>query len=467
MMNEKTDNSRFEQYKRLIKFAGSAVIVLVEFAVYFYAWMNWYNKNMTVAFYRRGNWLIAGENLVLLLIFHRMYGGLKVGIYRYWNLVYSHMISVVAINIFFYVQVVLFDKKMHNPSVMLAVTLVDLILVMLWAWAFKRCYSFLFPRKHLLMVHSDYPMFQLRNRIDTREDKYEIEKTVSIDRGIEEIVEESKAYDGILIGDIPAELRNKLMKRCYAQDIRSYTVPKISDILLRTSIELNIFDSPLYLSRNYEGLAWDQRVVKRMVDVLIGGLLLGITSPFFLLIAVAIKCTDKGPVFYQQERLTQAGKVFRIYKFRTMVVDAEKKSGPVKAGDKDPRILPVGRFLRATRLDELPQLLNILKGEMSLVGPRPERPELARIITKNIPEFTYRLKVKAGLTGYAQIYGKYCTTSYDKLKLDLTYIRNYSIWMDLKLILMTPKVLFMKESTEGFEEGKWEDPALVEKEETQ
>ncbi len=150
-----------------------------------------------------------------------------------------------------------------------------------------------------------------------------------------------------------------------------------------------------------------------------------------------------------------------------MVVDAEKKSGPVKAGDKDPRILPVGRFLRATRLDELPQLLNILKGEMSLVGPRPERPELARIITKNIPEFTYRLKVKAGLTGYAQIYGKYCTTSYDKLKLDLTYIRNYSIWMDLKLILMTPKVLFMKESTEGFEEGKWEDPALVEKEETQ
>ena len=459
-MKEITSNSGFEQYKRLVKFAGSAIIVLAELAVYLYVWMNWYNPHMTVAFYRRGNWLIAGEYLVLLLFFHRMYGGLKVGIYRYWNLVYSHMVSIVGINIFFYVQVVLFDKKMHNPTGMLVVTLVDLVLVMIWAWAFRRFYNFLFPRKKLLLVHSKNPMFQLMNRIDTREDKYEIAKIVSIDKGIEPIVEEAKAYDGVIIGDIQAEFRNKLMKRCYALNIRSYTVPKLSDILLRTSIELNIFDSPLYLSRNYDGLAWDQRCVKRVEDVLISGLLLLLTSPFFLIIAAAIKCSDKGPVFFLQKRLTLGGKEFSIYKFRTMVVDAEKKSGPVKAGDRDPRVLPVGRFLRATRLDELPQLFNILKGDMSLVGPRPERPELAKIITKNIPEFEYRLKVKAGLTGYAQIYGKYCTTSYDKLKLDLTYIRNYSILLDLKLILMTPKVLFMKESTEGFEEGKWEDPAL-------
>ncbi len=305
-------------------------------------------------------------------------------------------------------------------------------------------------------------MFHLMNRIDTREDKYEIANIISIDKGIDLIIEQAEKYDGIIIGDIPADMRNKLVKMCFCRDIRSYTLPKLSDILLRSSTELNIFDSPLYLSRNIGGLAWDQKLVKRMVDIIVASLLLVITSPFFLLIAILIRCTDPGPVLYTQKRLTEGGIIFNIYKFRTMVVDAEKKSGPIKAGDKDPRILPIGHILRATRLDELPQLINILKGEMSMVGPRPERPELTEIITKHIPEFEYRLKVKAGLTGYAQIYGRYCTTSYDKLKLDLTYIRNYSVWLDLKLILMTPKVLFMKESTDGFEDGKWEDPALKE-----
>lgn len=461
-MNNMTNNRHFEQYKRVVKFLSSAIIVILELALYYYVWMNFYNKNMTVSFWRRGNWLIAGEYLVLLMLLHRMYGGLKVGIYKYWNLVYSHMISILGVNIFSYVQVVLFDKKMHSPVALIVLTVVDFIMVMIWAWTFKKVYAFLFPCKKLLLVCGKKPMFHLVNRIGTREDKYEIAEMVSIDTGIDKIVKHAENYDGMIIGDIPARARNQLMKLCYAKNIRSYTVPKISDILLRSSTELNIFDSPLFLSRNIDGLAWDQAVVKRAEDLIVSGLMLLVTAPFFLVIAAMIKCTDHGPVFYTQKRLTKDGRVFDIYKFRTMVVDAEKKSGPVKAGDKDPRILPVGRFLRATRMDELPQLLNILKGDMSLVGPRPERPELARIITKNIPEFEYRLKVKAGLTGYAQIYGKYCTTSYDKLKLDLTYIRNYSIWMDLKLILMTPKVLLMKESTEGFEDGGWEDPALKE-----
>ena len=193
----------------------------------------------------------------------------------------------------------------------------------------------------------------------------------------------------------------------------------------------------------------DRQWLKRMEDIILSLIMLLLFSPVFIIAAVSIKCTDRGPVFYRQKRLTKDGKNFMIYKFRTMVVDAEAMSGPVLASERDPRILPIGRILRATRMDELPQILNILKGEMSLVGPRPERPELAERIEKNIPEFSYRLKVKAGLTGYAQVYGKYNTTSYDKLKLDLMYIRKYSMLLDLKLILMTPKIMFLKESTEG------------------
>lgn len=461
-MNKNDTNNHFEQYKRIIKCASSTVIIMLELAIYWYVWLNYYNRNMQQPFYRRGNWLIAGDYVVVLLLLHRLYGGLKIGIYKYWNLVYSHMISIIGVNIFSYVQVVLFDKKMHNPTALMAMTVVDFILVMVWAWAYKKVYNTLFPKRKLLLVYGQNSMFHLMNRIDTREDKYEIAKIISIDKGIDLIIEQAEKYDGIIIGNIPADMRNKLVKMCFCRDIRSYTLPKLSDILLRSSTELNIFDSPLYLSRNIGGLAWDQKLVKRMVDIIVASLLLVITSPFFLLIAILIRCTDPGPVLYTQKRLTEGGIIFNIYKFRTMVVDAEKKSGPIKAGDKDPRILPIGHILRATRLDELPQLINILKGEMSMVGPRPERPELTEIITRHIPEFEYRLKVKAGLTGYAQIYGRYCTTSYDKLKLDLTYIRNYSVWLDLKLILMTPKVLFMKESTDGFEDGKWEDPALKE-----
>lgn len=455
-------SGNFEQYKRLVKFLSSAIIVLLELTIYYYVWINYYNKNMTIAFWRRGNWLIQGEYMILLLFLHRIYGGLRVGIYKYWNLVYSHMLSLIIVNAFSYVQVVLFDKKIHNPAALLVMTGLDWLLVMLWALAFVKLYAFMFPRRRLLLVHGKKPMFHLMDRIYTREDKYEIAEKISIKEGIELVMEQARKYDGVIVGDIAVRERNRLLKQCYGQNIRTYAVPKISDILLRTSNELNIFDSPLYLSRNYDGLTLDQMFVKRFEDIIVSLLFLFLSSPFFLLIAVMIKFSDHGPVFYTQDRLTKGGKCFKILKFRTMVVDAEKETGPVKAGEKDPRVLPVGRFLRATRMDELPQLINILKGDMSMVGPRPERPELARTITKNIPEFEYRLKVKAGLTGYAQIYGRYCTTSYDKLKLDLTYIRNYSIIMDFKIMLMTPKVLLMKESTEGFEEGKWEDPSLKE-----
>ncbi|MDO4326581.1 MAG: sugar transferase [bacterium] len=440
--------NHYEQYKRMIKFLSSSVIVLLEVGIYWIVWNYYYNTIIEFPFFRRGNWLMVFLYGILLLFFMKTYGGFKIGTLKKGHIIYAQILSCFFVNVITYLQIALLDKKFHSMTVILWMTFAEVFCIIIWAFAFNWFYARLFPQRKLLLVYGDRPAFNLMEKINSREDKYLISGALNIEIGVESIMMAARNYEGVILGDVPAHDRNALMKRCFAEGIRTYTVPKISDILLRSSEELNIFDSPLFLSRN-EGMHFEQRIVKRLIDIICAGVMLVATSPFFLLIAVSIKLTDGGPVFYKQKRLTKWRKTFDIYKFRTMIQDAEKM-GAQLASENDPRILPVGRLLRATRLDELPQLINVLKGEMSMVGPRPERPELAEEIERDIPEFSYRLMVKAGLTGYAQIYGKYNTTSYDKLKLDLTYIRNYSVWLDLKLMIMTPKIMFMKESTEGF-----------------
>ena len=451
----------YTQYKRIIKFMSSAAIVAMEAGIYGFVWVTYYNRLLEFPFWRRGNWLMIAVYAVLLIFFEQMYGGFKVGFYKKWNVIYSQILALVIVNVITYLQIALIDKRFHSLTLMGGILVTEIIVAVIWAFAFQFIYSRLFPRRHMLLVYGERPIFHLMQKISTREDKYQICNIIHYEEGVGEIMRLADQYDAIIIGDIPAHERNQLLKRCFGQGIRTYTVPKISDIINRSSDDLNLFDTPLLLSRN-EDLKIEQLFAKRMMDVVCSFLGLLISSPFFLIIAFLIKATDRGPVFYKQIRLTRNGKEFEIYKFRTMIQDAEKDGHARLASEHDDRILPVGRFLRATRLDELPQLINVLKGEMSMVGPRPERPELAAEIEKELPEFPYRLKVKAGLTGYAQIYGKYNTTAYDKLKLDLTYIRNYSFFLDLKLMIMTPKIMLMKESTEGVID---EDPRLQQQQE--
>lgn len=451
----------YTQYKRIIKFMSSAAIVAMEAGIYGFVWVTYYNRLLEFPFWRRGNWLMIAVYAVLLIFFEQMYGGFKVGFYKKWNVIYSQILALVIVNVITYLQIALIDKRFHSLTLMGGILVTEIIVAVIWAFAFQFIYSRLFPRRHMLLVYGERPIFHLMQKISTREDKYQICNIIHYEEGVDEIMRLADQYDAIIIGDIPAHERNQLLKRCFGQGIRTYTVPKISDIINRSSDDLNLFDTPLLLSRN-EDLKIEQLFAKRMMDVVCSFFGLLISSPFFLIIAFLIKATDRGPVFYKQIRLTRNGKEFEIYKFRTMIQDAEKDGHARLASEHDDRILPVGRFLRATRLDELPQLINVLKGEMSMVGPRPERPELAAEIEKELPEFPYRLKVKAGLTGYAQIYGKYNTTAYDKLKLDLTYIRNYSFFLDLKLMIMTPKIMLMKESTEGVID---EDPRLQQQQE--
>ena len=229
-----------------------------------------------------------------------------------------------------------------------------------------------------------------------------------------------------------------------------YVMPKISDVILVGSEELHVFDTPILLTREYS-LSMEQRFIKRSIDVICSLILLVVTSPLMLLTALAIKLYDGGPVLYKQVRCTTGQREFYIMKFRSMRTDAEKDGVARLAQKGDKRITPVGKVIRKCRLDELPQLINILRGDMSFIGPRPERPEIIAQYMEVMPEFAFRMKVKAGLAGFAQVYGKYNTSPYDKLKLDLTYIENYSVWLDLKLMLLTLKVLFWPDSTEGVE----------------
>ena len=448
----------YEQYKRMVKFAFAAILLSVEMAAYSYVWLKYYNPHMEVPYNRTGNWLMVAVYGILLVLFNILYGGLKIGILRTGNLIYSQFLASISANVMIYLQITLLTKHFQNVIPLLGITGAEFLVICIWSFLTTRLYRRIYPPRRVLLIYGGHPVASLMGKIHTRNDRFIIGETIHISAGLEAIEKKIDAYNGVVICDIPSHMRNQVLKYCYGKSIRTYTTPKISDILLRSAESLHLFDTPLLLSRNM-GLTFEQRVVKRTMDIALSLFAMVVLSPFLLVTALAIKLYDGGPIFYYQDRCTKDGRVFRICKFRSMIVNAEKEGHSIPATEKDPRITPVGRVIRAVRIDELPQIFNILKGDMSIVGPRPERVEHVELYTKQIPEFGYRMKVKGGLTGYAQVYGKYNTTAYDKLKLDLMYIQNYSILLDIEIIFKTVKILFMKESTEGFDE---EASAMIE-----
>jgi len=383
-----------------------------------------------------------------------MYGAMKIGYFKTAEVVFSQIISTSIVNIITFFQISLMCMGLIPAKEYLTMTVLQLCVAFVWTsfsnWIFK-C---IFPPRELLLVHGDRPIDDIVRKFDSREDKYKVAKTINIKEGVDRVCKEAEErYDAVVIWDIPAAERNIVLKYCYGKGIRVYIMPKISDVILSGAEQLHIFDTPILLTREYS-LKLEQKFIKRFVDILCSLILIIATSPFMLLTALAVKIYDGGPILYKQVRCTIGAKEFKILKFRSMRVDAEKDGVARLAKENDDRITPIGRFIRKCRLDELPQLFNILKGDMSFIGPRPERPEIIAQYMDSMPEFAFRMKVKAGLAGYAQVYGKYNTTPYDKLKLDLCYIENYSVWLDLKLMLLTIKVLFWPDSTEGVSENQ-------------
>ncbi len=461
-MSAKTSEEKLrimESYKRLINLGLSAGCLALEIAIFAYNWLFHFQYSVVEPlqnFYFKGHIMEIAIYGAILFMLSNMYGGMRLGYLKNVEIIFSQVFATVIANIIIYAELSIMAFQLFVPKVFLMMMVEQIIVVMIYISFANKVYRSLFPPRKLLLIHGDRPIQDICSKFESRKDKYKIVESIHIENGVRKICHGiSKAYkrgdyNAVLIGDISVEERNQILKFCYARSIRVYLMPKIPDVILMGAEELHIFDTPLLLTREYN-LTMEQRFIKRSVDIICSVLLLIIASPFMLITAIAIKLYDGGPIMYKQIRCTKGQKEFYIMKFRSMRTDAEKDGVARLAQKNDDRITPIGKFIRKCRIDELPQLINILKGDMSFIGPRPERPEIIAQYVEVMPEFTYRMKVKAGLAGFAQVYGKYNTSPYDKLKLDLTYIENYSLWLDLKLMLLTLKILFWPDSTEGVE----------------
>jgi exopolysaccharide biosynthesis polyprenyl glycosylphosphotransferase len=436
-----------DKYKGILNFVGALIIIYVFLKGFSHVWYNYYNKDMLDPFWYNGNILMVGIYTFIYIFVTNIFSGFRLGYSKATGLFGSQVLGIVGANCLEFILISLIGRGRLDVTPILVMTLCQLVIAFLWSFAFTWLYTKMYPPRRMIIVYGNKNAKYLVNKMSRRTDKYNICASISCDESLEEIERQIMKYEAVIISDIPGDLRSKLLKFAFENSIRTYINPKLSDIIIRGADDFHLFDTPLLLSRN-DGPRFEQQVMKRLLDIVFSFVGLVVASPFMLITAVAIKAYDGGPVLYSQKRLTKDGKIFKVHKFRSMIVDAEK-NGAKLASKKDDRITPVGKVIRKTRIDELPQLVNILKGDMSFVGPRPERPEFAKKYEKTMPEFKYRLKVKAGLTGYAQVMGKYNTTPYDKLKLDLMYIEHQTLLEDIKIILSTIRICFIPDATEG------------------
>lgn len=334
-------------------------------------------------------------------------------------------------------------------TVILLATVINAGLVLLVNWIFGRIERWLYGPYKVAVVGAGDAVARVEEALrDLRRGIYEVHFTFTsaFDPGFQEAV---RAVDTVfLVGVTDPNEREAIFVQCMEHDCQLVVVPDVIDIVLHGAELARLGDVPFFYVRPL-GLALEERLIKRALDVTVAALLLVVTLPIILCAALAVKLTSPGPAFFKQVRVGRHGRPFTIIKLRTMIDNAERDTGPVIATENDPRITPLGRVLRKFRIDELPQLWNVLRGEMSIVGPRPERPRFVEQFNKEIPHYRYRLLVKPGLTGLAQVFGKYETDPEDKLKYDLYYIRNYSVMLDLQIMLRTVRVMLTPSTAEG------------------
>lgn len=427
------------------------VLLMIPFII---CWTLYYEPRTTTVGSKQVSVLVVITYFLICYYFEERLDCFRVSILQIRDVIFGEVLATMITDIIMYILIWMLSIHLPNLIPGLITWGGQCVIGVIWTYVMHKSYFSTHPPLRTIVIYDE--RMGMENLIHTYglEKRFNI-KTVYPVESIMDKLEVMEEFDAAFLCGIHSRERNIILKHCISHKIKLFMIPRIADVMMRGSEQIHMLHLPILKTQRYKP-SIEYQIIKRTMDIVVSGIATIVLSPLFLITAIAVK-SDGGPAFYKQKRLTKDGKVFEILKFRSMRVDAEKYSGAVlSAGENDPRITKVGRIIRACRLDELPQLLNILKGDMSLVGPRPERPELQKEIEKEVPEFGLRLQAKAGLTGYAQVYGKYNTTFYDKLLMDLMYISKPSILEDLTIMLATVKILTSKESTEGVGEGNEE-----------
>ncbi len=400
----------------------------------------------------RYNYLITLGYGVLFIYFRRIYNAYLLGYSRIRMLAYSQFLSQLFSLGIIYFGVSISWTHFDSPLVFLGLLVLLALLDVVWSYFATLLFFTLYHARKTILIY--------RNNLDKKrfgsikgkpsERMYKIVEEFQYEgNSFTEIRDRLLGFEAVFVAGVGSRCRNGILKYCIENNIIGFFLPHVGDVIMQGSMHIQSFDSPV-LRVGKKIISPEYLIAKRAFDICFSLIGIIVLSPIMLITALAIRKHDGGPVLYKQARLTIGGREFKLLKFRSMRVDAEKESGArLSSGDADDRITPVGRLIRKTRIDELPQLINILKGDMSFVGPRPERPEIMKQYHKKLPDFSLRLQVKAGLTGYAQVYGRYNTSPYEKLEFDLLYINQMRMVTDLQLIFATFRILFLSESTEG------------------
>lgn len=439
-------------YRTILRFVKMLNVVAVAFPIGF-VWRYQYAVIIGIENDPKMTGLIMILFMALYITYGRIYGGFYVSSVRISEMIYSQSLALLISDGLFYGIAALISQSVITIVPICMALSVQAVLIVCWCLGAHIWYFRTFPPKKTAIVYDHGENIDGLIEAYGLRKKYDVQKIITVAQWKEHGFQELKDVNTVFLCGTHSSDRNIILKYCVEHEITSYILPRIGDIILSGAKRLTLFHLPfLRVERYSPGLEY--LCVKRGMDIVISAAALVFLSPVMLATALAIKLTDGGTVFYKQKRLTKNGKIFQILKFRSMRTDAEKDGvARLSTGDRDDRVTSIGRIIRKIRVDELPQLINILAGDMSLVGPRPERPELAEQYKTELPEFALRLQAKAGLTGYAQVYGKYNTTPYNKLQMDLMYIAHPSIFEDIRILFATIKILFLPESTEGVEAG--------------